>query len=240
MDPSVGSAPARLGLLGGFRLSLDSDVVPLPVNAQRLVSFLALHQRPQLRTFVSGSLWGESSELHAGGSLRSALWRLHSLDYPLVTATSDHMALAPTVAIDLREGEALAHRLLDPSKELDDVGEMNEEVLSDDLLPDWTEDWVLMERESYHQLRLRALEALCRRLSAMGRHGQAVQAGVAAVSGEPMRESARMALIEAHLAERNVAAALREYEAFRELLRDDMGLDPSEGMRALVEGLGKP
>jgi DNA-binding SARP family transcriptional activator len=110
-------------------------------------------------------------------------------------------------------------------------------VLSADLLPDWTEDWVLMERESYHQLRLRALETLCRRLSAAGRFGQAVQAGVAAVSGEPLRESARSALIEAHLAERNVAAALREYDAFRRLLHDELGLDPSEDLRALVDGL---
>ena len=94
-----------------------------------------------------------------------------------------------------------------------------------------------MERESYHQLRLRALEALCRRLTAKERFGQAVQAGLAAVSGEPLRESARLALIEAHLAERNVGAALREYEAFSQLLHDELGLEPSEDMRALVEGL---
>ena len=44
--------------------------------------------------------------------------------------------------------------------------------------------------------------------------GQAVRAGTAAVSDEPLRESARSALIEAHLAEHNVVAALREYNAF--------------------------
>jgi hypothetical protein len=65
-------------------------------------------------------------------------------------------------------------RVLDPSQDLDDVARVNEEVLSVDLLPDWTEDWVLMERERYHQLRLRALEALCRRLTLKGRCGQAV------------------------------------------------------------------
>ena len=229
--------PVRLGLLGGFRLSVEAEDVPLPMNAQRLVCFLALHDQPLLRTFVSGALWEESTDHRAGGSLRSALWRLRRATYPVVALTSDHIELAPTVAVDLREGEALAHRVLDPSQDLDDVAEVNEEVLSADLLPDWTEDWVLMERESYHQLRLRALEALCRRLTAKGRFGQAVQAGLAAVSGEPLRESARLALIEAHLAERNVAAALREYEAFRQLLQDDLGLDPSEEMRALVEGI---
>ena len=229
--------PVRLGLLGGFHLRVEAKDVPLPMNAQRLVCFLALHDQPLLRTFVSGSLWGGSTDLRAGGSLRSALWRLRRATYPVVEMTSDHIALAPTVAVDFREGQALAHRVLDPSQDLDDIDEMNEEVLSTDLLPDWTEDWVLMERESYHQLRLRALEALCRRLSAGGRVGQAVQAGLAAVSGEPLRESARRALIEAHLAENNVAAALREYDAFRQLLRDELGLEPSEDMRALVEGL---
>lgn len=236
---SVGStSPARLGLLGGFRLTVDAEDIPLPMNAQRLVCFLALHDQPLLRTFVGGSLWGDSTDLLAGGSLRSALWRLRHATYPVVALTSDHIALSPSLVVDLREGKALAHRVLDPSQDLDDVAEVNEEVLSVDLLPDWTEDWVLMERESYHQLRLRALEALCRRLSAKGRFGQAVQAGLAAVSGEPLRESARRALIEAHLAEHNVAAALREYESFRQLLHDELGLAPSEDMRALVEGLG--
>jgi DNA-binding SARP family transcriptional activator len=233
----VGPTPVRLGLLGGFRLSIEAEEVPLPMNAQRLVCFLALHDQPLLRSFVGGSLWGESTDHRAGGSLRSALWRLRRATYPLVSVTSDHIELSPIVAVDLREGEALAHKVLDPSQELDDVAEVNEEVLSADLLPDWTEDWVLLERESYRQLRLRALEALCRRLSAKGRFGQAVQAGMLAVSGEPLRESARHALIEAHLAERNVAAARREYEAFRQLLHDELGLDPSEDLRALVEGL---
>jgi DNA-binding SARP family transcriptional activator len=234
----VGSfTPVRLSLLGGFRLRVEAEDVPLPLNAQRLVCFLALHDQPLLRPFVSGSLWGESTEHRAGGSLRSALWRLRHATYPVVALTSDHIGLSPMVVVDLREGEALAHRVLNPSQDLDDVAEVNEDVLSVDLLPDWTEDWVLMQRESYHQLRLRALEALCRRLSAKGRFGQAVQAGLAAVSGEPLRESGRRALIEAHLAESNVAAALREYDAFRQLLHDELGLDPSEDLRALVEGL---
>lgn len=233
----MGPTPVRLGLLGGFRLNVEAEEVPLPMNAQRLVCFLALHDQPLLRTFVGGSLWGESSDSHAGGSLRSALWRLRRATYPVVNLTSDHIELSEAVAVDLREGQSLAHRVLDPSQDLDGVAEVNEEVLSADLLPDWTEDWVMMERESYHQLRLRALEALCRRLSAKGRFGQAVQAGMAAVSGEPLRESARLALIEAHLAERNVGAALREYDSFRQLLHDELGLDPSEDMRALVEGL---
>jgi DNA-binding SARP family transcriptional activator len=230
------STPVRLGLLGGFRLSIEDETLPLPMNAQRLVTFLALHKQPLLRTFVGGSLWGESNDHRAGGSLRSVLWRLRHPKYTLVALTSDHIALSPTVTVDLREGEALAHRLLDPAQELDEVAAMNEVALSADVLPDWTDEWILIDRERYHQLRLRALEALCLRLVAKGRFGQAVQAGIAAVHAEPLRESARRVLIEAHLAERNVAAAAREYESFRKLLDDDLHLAPSDDLRALIAG----
>lgn len=232
--PEVPSS-ARLGLLGGFGLTLGGRTVAVPLSAQRLVCFLALHRQPLLRSFVGGALWGSSTQQRAEGSLRSALWRL---PHPgaLIALTAEHIALAPAVVVDYREGEALAHRLLDPAQDLDDVSHLNDEVLARDLLPDWSEDWVLMERERYHQLRLRALEALCRRLSANGRFGQAVQAGLAAVAGEPLRESARLALIEAHLAEHNVAAALREYESFRQQLDLELGLAPSEQLRRLVEG----
>jgi DNA-binding SARP family transcriptional activator len=231
------STPVRLGLLGGFRLCVESEVLTLPMNSQRLVSFLALQARPLLRTFVSGSLWSESTDQHARGSLRSALTRLRHPKYSLVELTSDHIELSPLVTVDYREGEALARRVLDPAQKLDDAAELNDEVLTSDLLPDWTEDWVLIEREAYHQLRLRALEALCRRLTTKRSFGQAVQAGMAAVAGEPLRESPRRALIEAHLAADNVAAALREYEDFRAFLFDELGREPSAEMRALVEGL---
>src|SRR4029077_4946926 len=122
-----------------------------------------------------------------------ALTRLRHPTYSLVSVTSDHIELSPEVTVDLREGEALARRVLDPSQELDDVATLDDEVLSADLLPDWTEDWVLIEREAYHQLRLRALETLCRRLTTDGSFGQAVQVGMAAVAGEPLRESPRRA-----------------------------------------------
>jgi DNA-binding SARP family transcriptional activator len=235
MDSS--STPARLGLLGGFRLSVEAEVLTLPMNSQRLVSFLALQARPLLRTFVSGSLWSESTDQRARGSLRSALTRLRHPRYSLVELTSDHIELSPLVTVDYREGEALARRVLDPAQELDDVAELNDDVLTADLLPDWTEDWVLIEREAYHQLRLRALEALCLRLTTKRTFGQAVQAGMAAVAGEPLRESSRRALIEAHIAEGNVVAAVREYDAFRKLLFAELGRQPSAKMRALVKGL---
>lgn len=231
------SAPAgeiRLSLLGSFSLRIDAEPVRVPMNAQRLVCFLALHEGLLLRQHVAGSLWGDTSEHHAAGSLRTALWRLGRPSAPLVEVEDTHLRLSPAVAVDVRAAEALAHRILDGSRDLRGV-DLDEDLLGADLLPDWTEDWVLVKREYHTQLRLRALEALCLRLSEMGKHGQAVQAGMLAVSGEPLRESAQRALISAHLAEGNAAAAVGQYEAFTLLLRAELGLDPSPELQATIE-----
>jgi SARP family transcriptional regulator, regulator of embCAB operon len=84
-------------------------------------------------------------------------------------------------------------------------------VLSADLLPDWYDDWVLLEAEDWRQLRLHALEALAGRLIALGCWGEAANAAGAAVRAEPLRESARAALIQAHLAVGNQSEAVREF-----------------------------
>ena len=234
MNASTGRL--SLALLGGFDLSNDTESIPLPTAVQRVVTFVALQDKPVLRAYVAGSLWGDVTDHRASGSLRSALWKLGDRVHALVEVDNERLQLAPEVVVDLRDRVALANRVLDASAELSGE-DLDEASLSVDLLPDWTEDWVLIERERFHQLRLRALEALCRRLTEMGRPGQAVQAGMAAVAGEPLRESAHRSLIEAHLAEGNAVAALSEYETFRRLLDAEFGLQPSAAMEDLVSGL---
>ncbi len=107
-------------------------------------------------------------------------------------------------------------------------------VRAGELLPDWYDDWVMFERERLRQLRLHALEILCRRLAAAGSFGPAVDAGLAAVLGEPLRESAQRVLIEAHLAEGNRSEAIRQYNSYRVRLYAELGLQPSPSLRRLV------
>ena len=74
-----------------------------------------------------------------------------------------------------------------------------------------------------------------------GRYPAALAVGLAAVQSEPLRESAHRRVIEVHLSEGNHAEALRQYQTFRRLLADELGLPPSPAMRALVAPLlGRP
>lgn len=225
-----------LGLLGGFELLLRGESVPLPTTARRLVAFLALATRPLARNYVSQSLWLEASERHADGNLRSALWKAGQLGAPPIQLSGGQLALGPGVAVDYRRSVALARRLLHHPGSLKEQ-ELNEEAFTRDLLPDWYEEWVVVERERYRQLRLHALENLCLELVARRRFGQAVQAGLAAVVGEPLRESATLVLIRVYLAEGNAGEAIRQYDSFTRLLWSELRVSPSSAMREVVDEL---
>jgi DNA-binding SARP family transcriptional activator len=224
---------AWLSLLGGFRLSCGGSEVSLPLSAQRVLAFLALSDRGLHRPYVAGSIWANSPEERSSGSLRSALWRVRSLGRSLVVASDTHLSLAPDVCVDYREGVRIAHIWLDGSASVDSATDVRR-LLSTDLLPDWYDDWVVLERERFHQLRTYALEAACVRLTSHGRYAEAVLAGQAAVAAEPLRESAHRALVEAQIAEGNRGEAIRQYQRYREILRCELGLQPSSAMERLV------
>jgi DNA-binding SARP family transcriptional activator len=224
---------ASLSLLDAFELRCDGQRVSLPMSAQRLLAFVALHERPLLRVYVAGTLWIDVSEERAGASLRSTLWRLNRPGHRLVEATSTHLRLAPEIDVDLRRAFGLAHRLVDGTASSEDL-DTGEIALRGELLPDWYDDWLLFERERFRQLSLHALEALAEQLAAAGRLGRALEAALSAVRSEPLRESAHRALIRVHLAEGNRGEALRQYELCRGLLRDRLGVDPSPQLDELL------
>jgi DNA-binding SARP family transcriptional activator len=226
-------AEVRLSILDGFDVEAASGSLHLTRACQRLLALLALHDRPLLRTFVAGTLWMDSSEEHASGCLRSTLWRVHRARAGIVLSSVSHVWLDPAVRLDVREATTVAHRLLDRSTPYDPAYGVHV-LLAVDLLPDWYDEWVVLERERFRQLRLHALEALCERLVAAGRRGEAVQAGLAAVAGEPLRESAHRTLIRAHLADGNRAEALRQYRWYADLLASELGLEPDPELTRLV------
>ncbi len=224
-----------LRLLRGFELRRDDDVVSLPMSTQRLVAFLALRARPLQRVHVAGTLWIDASEEQANACLRTALWRLRRLGSSMISATSTHLAFSDSVAVDARGAETLAGEVLrglgggaDGVFALCDVGE---------LLPDWYDDWVLIERERLRQLVMHALERLSADATAAGRFADATEAGLAAVAQEPLRESAHRLVVEAHLADGNPGEAIRQYRLYSRLLHEHLGLTPSPRMDALVRGL---
>jgi SARP family transcriptional regulator, regulator of embCAB operon len=227
-------------VLGTFRFWAEGSALPAVLGgSQRLLALLSLRDRALMRASVAGTLWPESTEEHAYSSLRSALGRLSRLTRDAVVVTPLDLCLADDVTVDIRASRALAHRLLDPGATLSDADLSANAVaaLSLDVLPDWYDDWVLVEAEEWRQLRLHALDALADRLLNERRFGEATGAALAAVRAEPLRESARALVIRIHLAEGNQSEALVEFSRYRTLLRAELGLEPTPRLSALVADL---
>jgi DNA-binding SARP family transcriptional activator len=219
----------RLRLVGAFELRSPDRELPVGPATQRLLAYLALSGRAVRRSVVAGTLGSESTEPQAAARLRSALWRVpRPGGAPLVEASGDRLQLSADVRVDYRETERAGDHA-------------DADSLRDDLLPDWDDDWVVVERERYRQSRLHALEQLCERHRQVGNYASALHAGLLAVGSEPLRESAHRQVVATHLAEGNPAEALRQYETFRRLLRSELGLPPSPAIRELLAGLlGRP
>jgi len=228
-------SPMMLTLLHAFGLKIGMNPVVLTSGAQRLVAFLALNKQLVSRAYVAGALWPETTDARANANLRSALWRVRQACAEIVNASPQRLGLTSRVVVDIEGAVAGAYRILDSTDSCEEV--LSTEMLSllsTDLLQDWYEDdWVVEYRERFHHLRLHALEAMCERFAAAGRYGEAVQAGLAAVRAEPLRESAHRALVKVHLAEGNQVEATRQYDSFRSLLRRELGLGPSPAIEAL-------
>lgn len=228
-----------LHVLGGFSITADGRQVRLPFSAQRVLAALAL--RPTLcdRTQLGGILYPQGRQNQISASLRSALWRAkREVGEPLIESHGSRLRLAQDVMVDLQYWLNRARMLTSVPKNeysLNEGGEV--EVLSQELLPTWGEEWLLLDQQRWDQLRLHALERLAERFLEDGRHMEALEAGLAAVSIEPYRESAHRVLIRTFIAEGNSASAVAHYQRYRRLLTNELGLRPTSQMKALVDGL---
>lgn len=89
-----------------------------------------------------------------------------------------------------------------------------------------------IEAERLGELRCRATEERFAALIQLGRATEAVADLEAFVAREPLRERPRELLMDALAATGRRAEALRVYDAYRRLLGEELGVEPSAHLRA--------
>lgn len=223
--PDGGRLVAIVGGLGVYPMAR------LPLPARRILAYLALRVRPVLRSVAAAELWPDVSDGTGRANLRRALWQLPR---GWVEPVGDELVLAARSDLD-RARRAAARAIAGEALTLEEI-----ELLSNDILPGWHEEWVLPEYEAFHLLRVQALEAACRTMAMSGNHALATQAGAAAIAAEPLRESAAEALIDAHLAQRNRYEAVLCFRLLAQRLDRELGVTPDAALRERVVGNGLP
>lgn len=214
----------HLVLLGRFVLCRHGVELVLPSTEQRLVGLLAL-RGPQSRAQVWGSLWPDGDDAHAAAALRSVLWRVRRVDASLVEARGDALALDPALPVDVH------HLLLQAGRQ---VPAPVTDVPQGELLPGSDDPWVVERRPQVLEAQVHLLLIGGEQHRAQQAYGAALACAHAALRIDPLRESAHRLVLEVHLDEGDVAAVVRGYEAYAELLRTEMGLQPSARIRSLL------
>jgi len=233
----TGYAHSRLCLLGTFQLEDAEGTPAVPANEQRLLAYLGLRKRAP-RSVVAGTLWPDVTEEQAHGSLRTALWRLRRARQPVIEARGDTLCLADGVSVDVDVFTEAALTMANSHHAPGDELPLPAVLDGGELLPGWDEEWVLYERERLRQLRVHALESLSALLTGHGRYALALEAALMCVTIEPLRESAHRAVAAVHVAENNMVEVVRRYEAFRMLIHEELGLEPSARFAAMLPRRG--
>ena len=227
-----GRGAVVIRLLPAFEVLRGGAALSLPSRAQRLIALLAISGGPVVRSSVAERLWPDVSEARACASLRGTLWGLSRAPWSPVVVGNEALGLGRMVESELEVARALAMSVIDGSHVPGDAA--CEQFLSADLLPGWSDEWLVVEREQYRQLRLHALDKLCLLHAQAGRFALAISAGLASVSSEPTRESAHRALIRAHLLEGNPSEAIRQYHVYMHVARAELGIEASPQLEGLL------
>lgn len=235
----------QLQLLGDWLLTAAGDrtgsegQIELPAGPQHLVALLALNGRCA-RTHAAATLWPDCTDEVAAARLRAILWRLrhrHVGVPPLLDIGDAWLALAGEVVVDVDRFLDGAELLI---RDAPDLGSAEAEAAavavlhSSELLPGWYDDWVLAARERMQYLRLGALDALATRRRRQGRAHEALQAARAAISIEPLHESAHRTIVETHLDSGDLVEAIKHYQRFEAMLDRELGLPPSDLFQEMV------
>jgi DNA-binding SARP family transcriptional activator len=211
----------RLGVYPAQRLSGPG---------RRTLAYLAVRGPVATRLLACMDLWPDVPERRARANLRRSLWQL-----PPGWVTASSWELRLTARVDLDEAIEVAGRTASGDAALQP---REVELLKDDLLPGWYEEWLAPAQVLFHLQRIQALEQVCRRSARIGDYGLATNAGLAAVCAEPLRESAVVALVEAHLHEGNRYEAVRRYHEYAHLLRRELNVAPGAELEALISQVG--
>jgi len=246
----------RIRLFGGLGLAVGNTPLP-PIPSQKarsLLAYLVLHRDRSLhRDVLCGTLWGEQPEAEARKALRSALWRLRSVLEPgdadrgaYIRAEGDEVAFPGTADawVDTAEFEACTAGVTpDRDGELP-TGQAERlsravSLYRGDLLDGMYDDWCCHERERFRLACLTALERLLAHYQVRGQWLAALSAGRQILRADPLREHVHRRLMVCHVSMGDRPSALRQFEHYEQLVRDELGVEPLAETRALYHWIRK-
>ncbi len=234
------SGKLELKLLGSPEVWLDGQAVTgfRSGKARALLYYLAVTGRAQPRSVLAGLFWGGVAEMHARRSLTMTLSNLRQL-------LGGHVDIGrEMVAFDLNSPTWLDVAVFEAGAQGQNIEALKQAIalyrgdfLEGFYLQDAPEfeQWVLVERTRLRERMLRALQWLADHLAAQDDLPQAIETVRRLLALEPWREEAHryLMLLLARAGQRS--AALAQFEICRQMLADELDVEPGAETTALYE-----
>jgi SARP family transcriptional regulator, regulator of embCAB operon len=251
---TLASAAVRVYLTGRVCIEgatfVDQNLLPGRQGRLALVRLVAARHQPTTVDELAAAVWGERLPDSWETSLRAIVSKLRSV----LATTAPHATIvseagcyraqlgdawvdveAAANAIDRAEGALRSTQLTEAwSQATVAAAVARRPVLPAEDLP-----WVAALRGRVQSVRVRALDVLTQVYLARADHPLAVAMARELIELEPYREAGYRYLMKAHAISGNGAEAVRVYTRLRELLREDLGVDPDpETQRAFERCIG--
>jgi DNA-binding SARP family transcriptional activator len=238
----------EMEFLGRARVLADGRELILSRKCLSLLAYLALHRDiDHPRDVLIEKFWADREPAQARSNLGSALCRLRKVltfggttPLELSPLGEPRLASSAPISADIWAFESgVESALAAPQGALAQAQATALGVsllrYRGDLLLGWYDDWILVERERLHMLRLRSLRRLMEHHIASGDFESGLATGQAALRLEPLDEGVQQRVIELYAQIGQRAGALRQYERLASLLKVELGVAPSRETNALVD-----
>ena len=238
-------------MLGGFRIRVDGNVLTDEINrSQKLWNVLCYLIAHRERTVPQSEFielfWPEENSANPTNALKTLLYRVHSLLEPLfgeglepILSQRGAYAWNPAIAceMDVDRFELLCRRAQDtalPAQKRMALYEEAAEVYRGDYLPKLANQmWVVPISAHYHTLYLEAVKEYADLLEHAEKFEAMAELCTRASQLDPLDESLHTLIVRALLRQGKDSAALSHYEKATDLLYRNLGVRPSEELRAL-------
>ncbi len=252
MSVDVTARPA-FRVLGPVRFEHASGAFePGARREQAVLALLAAEARPMSRARLSAMLWPDADDADARGRMRRLLHELSShvghdalvVDRQTVALANDVCAATDLSALRRALAQGLYRSTDDASDEsivaLEHASHLAAADFAEGLVLDECDElsaWLDRQRESLRQARAQALAQLVTRLEGARQHARALHHAQDLVAIDALNEAAQRQLIRLYAAVGQTHAALQQFERCRQLLRDELGVEPEAATLQLADDL---
>lgn len=236
------AARVALRVLGPVRLEHESGAFePGARREQALLALLAAEARPMSRARLAAMLWPDAGDVDARGRMRRLLHELSSrvghnalvTDRQTVALANDVCAATDLASLRRSLAQGLYRSTEDASEEsfaaLEHAARLAAAEFAEGLALDECDElsaWLQRQRESLRQARAQALAQIVTRLEGAQQHERALHHAQDLVAIDSLNEAAQRRLIRLYAAAGQPRAALQQFERCRQILHDELGVEP--------------